>query len=147
MPNSSIWPLHKTLSGTTLGQSGPESDGNERVLHIPQSSIVTGASPSDCKSHIQDTRWVSHVPLQNCSRCILQPQPTGLRWVSVISWALLGGVLPLCRDTVGVFCSPFQPTGLIRSWRVYQDFILDLGHNTKKSPGELRRFQWKTCKK
>ena len=36
------------LSGTaTPGQSGPESDANERVPHIPQSSNITGTSPSD----------------------------------------------------------------------------------------------------
>ena len=35
------------LSGaTTPGQSGPGSDGNEGVLHIPQSTA--GTSPSDC---------------------------------------------------------------------------------------------------
>ena len=34
-----------TLSGaTTLGQSGPGSNGNEGVLHIPQSSSNTGTS-------------------------------------------------------------------------------------------------------
>ena len=37
------------LSGaTTPGQSGPGSNGNERVLRIPQSSSITGTSPSDC---------------------------------------------------------------------------------------------------
>ena len=37
------------LSGvTTPGQRGPGSNGNEGVLHIPQSSSITGASPSDC---------------------------------------------------------------------------------------------------
>ena len=36
------------LSGaTTPGQSGPGSDGNEGVLHIPQSSSIAGTSPSD----------------------------------------------------------------------------------------------------
>ena len=30
-----------------MGQSGPESNDNEGVLHIPQSSNITGASPSD----------------------------------------------------------------------------------------------------
>ena len=36
------------LSGaTTSGQSEPGSDGNERVFHIPQSSSITGTSPSD----------------------------------------------------------------------------------------------------
>ena len=46
---SSIWLIDRTLSGaTTPGQSGPGSDGNEGVLHIPQSSSITEASPSDC---------------------------------------------------------------------------------------------------
>ena len=49
MPNSSIWPIYRTLSGaTTLGQNEPGSDGNEGLLCIPQSSSITGASPSDC---------------------------------------------------------------------------------------------------
>ena len=38
-----------TLSGAnTLSQSGPGSDSNEGVLRIPQSSSITGTSPSDC---------------------------------------------------------------------------------------------------
>ena len=41
--NSSIWPINRTLSGTTtLGQSQPGSWSNEEVLCIPQSSR-TGA--------------------------------------------------------------------------------------------------------
>ena len=37
------------LSGvTTPGQSGPGSDGNKGVFRIPQSSCITGTSPSDC---------------------------------------------------------------------------------------------------
>ena len=44
---SSIWHINRTLSGaTTPAQRGPGSDGNKRVLHIPQSSSITGASPS-----------------------------------------------------------------------------------------------------
>ena len=45
------------------------------------------------------TRWGSFIPLQRCSWCILQPQPTG---------PLVGGVLSLCRDAVGVFYSLSQ---------------------------------------
>ena len=30
-----------------MGQSGPGSDGNEGVLHIPQSSSIAGSLPSD----------------------------------------------------------------------------------------------------
>ena len=38
-----------TLSGsTTPGQSGTGKDDNEEVLFIPQSSSITGTSPSDC---------------------------------------------------------------------------------------------------
>ena len=48
MSNNSIWPIDRTLPGATnLSQSGPESNCNEGVVHIPQSS-KTGASPSDC---------------------------------------------------------------------------------------------------
>ena len=48
MPNSSIWPIDRTLSGaTTPGQSEPRSNHNEGVLCIPQSSSITEASPSD----------------------------------------------------------------------------------------------------
>ena len=35
-------------SFSRLGQNRPESNGNEGVLHIPESSSYTGASPSDC---------------------------------------------------------------------------------------------------
>ena len=47
MSNSSIWPLDRTFLGaTTMGQSESGSDGNERVLHILQSSSITEASLS-----------------------------------------------------------------------------------------------------
>ena len=36
------------MSATFTGQGGPGSDGNEGVLHIHQSSSITGDSPSDC---------------------------------------------------------------------------------------------------
>ena len=39
------------LSGaTSLGQSGPGSDGNEGVLRVPQSVSITGTMPSDLVS-------------------------------------------------------------------------------------------------
>ena len=46
---SSVSPIERTLSSATiLGQSEPGGDGNEGVLRIPQSSSITGISPSDC---------------------------------------------------------------------------------------------------
>ena len=39
MSNSSIWPIDRSLwGGTPPGQSGPRSDSNEGLLHIPQIS-------------------------------------------------------------------------------------------------------------
>ena len=49
MQFSSIWSIDRALLGATIpGQSGPGSDGSVGVLHIPQSSSITGTSPSDC---------------------------------------------------------------------------------------------------
>ena len=49
MQFSSIRPIDRTLSGATIpGQSGPGSNSNEEVLHIPQSPRITGTSTSDC---------------------------------------------------------------------------------------------------
>ena len=49
MQFSSIWPIDRTLSGaTTPGHSRPGINGNEGVLHIPQSSSIIGTLPSDC---------------------------------------------------------------------------------------------------
>ena len=63
--------MDRALSGaTTSGQSGPGSDGNERVLCIPQSSSTAGTSPSACLVSYQDI-------LLRCSQCIFQPQLTG----------------------------------------------------------------------
>ena len=46
------------LSGaTTPGQSEPGSNGNEGVLHIPQSSSITGISPSDCLVSYPGHSW------------------------------------------------------------------------------------------
>ena len=40
--------MDRTLSGaTTSGKNEPESNGNEGVLHIPQSLSITGTSSSD----------------------------------------------------------------------------------------------------
>ena len=98
LSNSSIWPTDRTLSGvTTPVQSGPGGNGNG-----------------------QDPRWKSLTPLQRCSWCILQFQPTGPSLEESYPFAkmqlmystvpadrtLVGRVLPLCRDAVDVFYSP-----------------------------------------
>ena len=78
MPNSSIRPIDKTLSGaTTPGQSESGSNGNEGVLCIPQSSSITEDSPSDCL-------------------------------MSYRGHSLAGGPAFRCRDAVDVFYGPSQ---------------------------------------
>ena len=63
---SSIWAIARILSGaTSLGQSGPGSDGIEGVLHIPLSPSITEASPSDCLESYPD------IPLCKTNRALL----------------------------------------------------------------------------
>ena len=81
MQFSSIKPIDKTLSGTTtLGLSGPGSNGNEGVLYI----------------------YPKYQYYWNLT----------IRLFSVISRTLVGGILPLCRDAVGVFYSPHRQVNL-----------------------------------
>ena len=53
-------------------------------FHIPQSSRITGTSPSDCLVSYPGHLLVVYsglTPLQRNSRYILQPQPTGqVKW-------------------------------------------------------------------
>ena len=70
--------LHKYTVWFYSTHSGPGSDDNEGVVHIPQSSIITGTSPSDC---------LASYPGHSLGG---------------------GGALPLCIDAVGVFYSPSQ---------------------------------------
>ena len=47
-----------THSGTIiLAQSGPHSNGNERIIHIAQSSRTEASSSDAVQCHIQDTHW------------------------------------------------------------------------------------------
>ena len=79
MTNGFIWPIEKTLLGaTSSGKSELGSDSYDGVLRIPQSSSITGVSPSDCLvSYLGHLLEGSLNPLQWCSWCIPQ-LPTGL---------------------------------------------------------------------
>ena len=84
--NSSIWSTDRTLSDTTtLSQSGPGSNGNKRILCLPQSSSITRASPSGCLVSYPGHLLGNLTSLQRCSWCILQPQPTGLFLTGMLS--------------------------------------------------------------
>ena len=64
---------------TTLGQNGPESNGNERVLHISHSSswiLTIRCSLVSYPGHSFGGERVT--PLQSCNQHIRQSQLTGL---------------------------------------------------------------------
>ena len=65
---SSIQPIDRALSDTSFsGQSGPGSNSNAVVLHIPQNFNITGTSSSVfLLSYLGHSLW---------GRCILQLQP------------------------------------------------------------------------
>ena len=113
---SSIWPIDWTLShATTLGQSGPGSDGNEGVLHISHSFSITRVSPSDCLvSYSGDLFGGGLTSLQKSSRYIQQPRSNGPR-----DTRCGGGVISLCRKAVGVFYTPPQPIGQVYGFDVF----------------------------
>ena len=66
---SSIWRIDRTLSGaTTLGQSGPGSNGNEKILHIPQSSSISRTSSHCLESYPgHSLRWGLYSAVENKS--------------------------------------------------------------------------------
>ena len=93
MSNSSVWCIDSSLSGvTTTGKSRPGTNRNERVICIPQSSSITGVSSSFFNVISGYLLKGGLTPLQRSSRCILQPQPTGLMcvWVKQIKKSKVG---------------------------------------------------------
>ena len=104
------WPIGRTKSGsTTPVKNGLGSNGNEGVLRIPQSSSITGVSPSDFLCHIQDSHWGRITPLRRCSRCILQPQPMGWMLSCHIQDTRWGSLTSLQRCSRCIL--PPKPTG------------------------------------
>ncbi len=82
----------KTTVQFYLTQSGPGKDGNNGVLHTPQSSSITGTSPSDCLvSYVGHSFGVFYSPSRLGKKSYVKSS---------------GGFLPLCRGAVCVFYSP-----------------------------------------
>ena len=91
---------HRALTGATIpDQGGPGRDSNEGLLCIPQSSSITGTSPSYCLVSYVGHSLLVFYPSAESILCILQPQPTGL--VGLMSYAghTLGSLTPLQRSS------------------------------------------------
>ena len=96
------------------------------------------------------TRWGSLTRRQRCSRCILQPQPTG---------TLTGGVLLICKGAVGVIYSLSRlghslgkSYSLAEMQLVYSTALVDWatrwGSLTHLKRGSCyNRQAWSTCNK
>ena len=85
---SSICPLDWTLSdATTLGHSGPGSDGNEDVLRISPSSSTNRTSPSDWLEPYLGHPLMVVLPL--CRWCSRYRRRKGTRRYEFKSWTRL----------------------------------------------------------
>ena len=109
--NSSIWPIDWTQTDTTTpGQSGAESNGNQRVLHITQSS-KTEALPFDGKypgHSLGGGCYHSAVSLFNC--------PSWLGCRGNMEWILL--TYGLFKETVNAIMRLYKhkSNGLFSQW-------------------------------
>ena len=86
MSNRSIWPIDRTLSdASTSSQSGPGSDCNECVLHIPQRSNITGA-PTIRLFVISRTlvRGADIPPQQRCCRYVWVLMVRKIYWITSV---------------------------------------------------------------
>ena len=98
---SSIWPIDWTLSGSiTPGQSGHESDGNKRILRIPQSFSITVASPSDC--------FVSY-PGHSLGESYLSAEMQSVYPAALADWAYFDCVTQIKQSTYILFTKESSP--------------------------------------
>ena len=91
MSNSSIWLIDRTVvDATTPGQSEPRKDGKKGLFCIPQSSSITGASPSDCFVSYPVHSLGCLTPPQGWCWCILHPQLTELNegFIVLLRWLI-----------------------------------------------------------
>ena len=91
---------------TTLGQSGPVSNGNEGLLCFPQSFCITGTSLSDCLvSYPGHLLWGSYLPAEKQSMYSTTP----VNWAMIKLWTCCGGLTSLQRSSRCIL--PPQSTG------------------------------------
>ena len=127
--NSSIWPINSTLScATTLVQSRPGSNGNERVLHIPQSSSITEASSLDCLvSYAGHLLWESYPSAENQS--VYSVAPTD--WAA----ALCEMLTVLSRIELGSQCPIHTTTNVTRA-------STNVNRSMKENDFILKKWRW-----
>ena len=99
-----------TLSDATKpSQSRPRSHGNEGVLDIHQSSSITETSQLDCLVSYPGHSLEESYPSAEM-QSVYSTAPTNKATHYVCVWE----AVTLCRDAVGVFCSPSRLSHLLR---------------------------------
>ena len=145
-----------SYSGHSLGKSFSSTEiaielVNEKVLQIPESSSITGTTPSDClvsyPGHSLGESYSSaEIPIELVSEDTLHtPKPQHywsltIRLFCVILRTLIEGFLPQCSDAVCLF---YNPNGLgcvpVEVW--WQGFVSYLPHPTLK----FFEGRWRHC--
>ena len=98
------------LSGVTIpGQSDPVSNDNEGVFSIPQSSEITGTSPSDLYLSCQDTHCGVLPYAERQSVYSTAPAVTGQGSIMVGSWKGLNGIKMTADAYVTLQRKHFEP--------------------------------------
>ena len=87
--------LNHGLGATTLGQSAPGSNDNERTLRIHISLALLEPHHQIVLSDIQDIHWWM-LSLCKDAGCILHPQPTGLFSFRCCDWVYILNLMKLC---------------------------------------------------
>ena len=144
--------IDRTLSSaTTPSQSRPESNGNEAVLRIPQSSSITGTSPSNCfvsypghslqgvLSLCRETVGVFYSPSSGCkyeciSMCVCMCVPIYVYmyvcmylWIYIYMWVhkkRSRRYLFVCLFIVSCACTarnPLSECGIVFQWHIKRD--------------------------
>ena len=129
MSNRSIRPLDWTLSGaTTLGLSGPGSNGNKRVHSISKSSSITGASPSACLVSYLGPLLGGGLPLcRDAVGVFFSPSWLGwFNWSRKSQWCLVSNI----RDCDVVIDLELQ----LHNYIYFQINILGKGMNSLMPP-------------
>ena len=113
MSNNCIWPIYRNQSGAaSLGESGPINEG---VLYIPQSSSISGVSPSNCLMSYQGLSFRGSYPSAEM-QSVFSIQPIGLDYIERLlgmvlirfTFIIFGNILFLFRTTKGHLCWHFQ---------------------------------------
>ena len=104
--SSSIWPINRTLSCTTTpGQSRPENDGNEGLLHISRKLQHYWSSPSDCFMSYQRHNAGVCNSKRDAVGVFYSPSLLGCRWVLSVVTCPESGLPTLWNTMKTLWCS------------------------------------------